>query len=150
MRATRVLPFLLLIGLCGTSDAALGGPFGRGLEQRLTPTVEQTMRKAFLIDELTRFNDALDRRDQQRAAQKAETERKAAEALRAKIQADSEVVVSSPTAAIEIDRKRVGTAKAGQIYHVTHVEKDWLWIGSGWIRRSDVLPHVSKPVAGRK
>lgn len=143
MRPTRMLAVLLLIGLCGASGTALGGPFGRGLEQRLSPAIDQAMRKAFLIDELEKFNDAMDRRDRERAAQKAAAEQKAAEALRAKIQAGSEVIVSSPTANIEVDRKRVGTASAGQIYQVTHVEKDWLWIGSGWIRRSDVLPHSS-------
>lgn len=150
MRSTRMLPVLLLIGLYGTAGTALGGPFERALEQRLTPTVDQTMRKVFLIDQLTSINDKLDRRDRERAARKAEAEQKAADALRASIQEGSEVIVSSPKANIEVDRKRVGTAAAGQVYPVTHVEKDWLWIGSGWIRRSDVLPHSSKPVTAGK
>jgi hypothetical protein len=141
MRSSGLLTILLLfIGLSGVSGTARGGPFGRVLEQRLTPTVDQTMRKIFLIDELTRLNDRLDRRDRERAAQKAEAEQKRAEALRAGIQAGSDVIVSSPTARIEVDGKPVGTAAAGQLLQVTEVEKDWLWIGTGWIRRSDVLP----------
>lgn len=129
MRSTWTLVAFVLVGLSSVSGTALAGPFGRMMERRLTPVIDQGIRQTFMLDQLEQLNAEQDR---------------AKAAKQATIKVGDEVMVDSKTASIEVGGKPVATAKAGTIYHVTQVEKDWLWVGSGWIRRSDVLPHQTK------
>jgi len=56
------------------------------------------------------------------------------------VQPGMDIVVGVAKATIEIDGQPIASTLAGQVFPAIRVEKDWIWIEFGWLRRSDVLP----------
>jgi tetratricopeptide (TPR) repeat protein len=52
----------------------------------------------------------------------------------------SQVLAKRPGVNLRIKNKDAGPLRAGVIERVQKVERDWLWIGRGWVQRADVVP----------
>lgn len=65
---------------------------------------------------------------------------RAAQALSATIEPEKDVIVRVARANLELQGQPIARTVAGTVFPARRVEKNWVWIDFGWIRRDDVLP----------